>query len=128
MKGRWVALPSVPPVDEVNQRKYLQVTVEDINRQMFRLFTALDQISLGSPDGGGNIAGKWVTYTTSGAEDAIPHEMGAVPVGFFLLVPPQFGFINNGSTPWTSNNIYLTCGESGQTVTIFVLASLNPAV
>jgi hypothetical protein len=71
-----------------------------------------------------NIAGKWIDYTTNAVadtEDAVEHNLGVVPVGFHLMVPPPSGVINKGSTAWTTTHIYLKCSAAAQTARLFVL-------
>jgi len=71
-----------------------------------------------------NIAGKWVTYTTNAVantEDTVAHNLGVVPVGFIVMIPPGSGTINKGTTSWTTTNIYLKCSAANQTAKLFLL-------
>jgi hypothetical protein len=71
-----------------------------------------------------NIIGKWMEYSTNAVantEDTLAHNLGVIPVGFLLLVPPATGFIMPGPTPWTTSNLYLKCNAASQTAKIFVV-------
>ena len=71
-----------------------------------------------------NMVGKWITYTTNGVantEDTIVHDMGVVPIGFLVMIPPESGTINKGTTAWTASNIYLKCSAASQTAKLFLL-------
>jgi hypothetical protein len=70
-----------------------------------------------------NVKGKWiqVTTTTANTEVAITHDLGAVPVGFLLMVPPENGTVNRGSSAWTTTQLFLKCSSASQTFTIFLL-------
>ena len=83
--------------------------------------------NLGFGDGtdNDNLVGKWLTYNTNGSagtEDTLTHNLGVIPVGFLVIVPPTTGVINKGSTTWTTAAIYLTCTGASQTATLYVLA------
>jgi len=71
-----------------------------------------------------NFAGTvfYFTIPLAGVEVEITHNLGAIPIGFLVLLPPVSGVINTGVTPWTTAKMYLTCTVAGQTVRIAVLA------
>lgn len=100
---------------------------------VFQVDTATREIiaavngNLGFGDGtdDDNLVGTWLTYSTNssaGTEDTLAHNLGVIPVGFLVMVPPVSGVINKGSTTWTTTNIYLTCTGASQTATLYVLA------
>jgi hypothetical protein len=71
-----------------------------------------------------NIAGKWIdltSHTSGGTETAIQHDLGVVPVGFLLVIPPASGTIVRGATAWTTTHIYLTFSANSQTARLFLL-------
>ena len=71
-----------------------------------------------------NIKGKWVEYTTNATpdtEDTVVHDLGVIPAGFLVMLPPKSGYLYNGSTTWTTTNLYLKCSAASQTVRIFVV-------
>lgn len=71
-----------------------------------------------------NIAGRWIDYesnATPDTEDTIQHNLGVIPPGFIVMVPPESGVINRGPTPWTATEIYLSCSAASQTARLFIL-------
>lgn len=56
-----------------------------------------------------------ISYTsnsTANAEDTIPHSLGRIPTGYFILHRSKAGIVYQGpatGTPWTDTNIYLKC-------------------
>ena len=71
-----------------------------------------------------NLKGKWLTFTSSetpGAELTLTHNLGTVPTGFLVIVPPASGTVNTGTTPWTTSAMYVSTSAGTQTVTIFAL-------
>lgn len=104
---------------------YLEKVIEALNRRAIDTQDGLNgQLTFGDGILTDNIAGVWVTYTTNvtpGTEDTVVHNLGVVPAGFIVMVPPVAGIINNGTTSWDTSNLYLTCTAASQTVTIFVL-------
>lgn len=66
--------------------------------------------SIQNHDKAGNLDGKWVVFTsnvTPDGEDAVPHKLGRVPLGFFACVPDKASFIYRGTTQWTATTIYV---------------------
>lgn len=71
-----------------------------------------------------NMAGVWVSTTTGptpGTDFAVDHNLGVIPAGFILMVPPRSGVINGGITPWSTTQIFLKSTVAGEDFTIFVL-------
>lgn len=91
-------------------------------RKLTQIFQG--NISFGDGVDFDNIKGKWMTYATNGVantEDAITHNLGVIPVGMIVMVPPQNGFIYTGPTAWTTTQIFLKCSQASQTATIFLV-------
>lgn len=103
-----------------------QQLVGQIDSAMRELAAAVNgNLGLGDGTNDDNLVGTWLTYNTNGSagtEDTLTHNLGVIPVGFFLIVPPTSGVINKGSTAWTTSAIYLTCTAASQTATLYVLA------
>lgn len=105
---------------------------EYVNQVLSSLEQAFSEIARGVNGGLGfgdgtdldNLVGKWLSYSTNGVantEDEITHDLGVVPIGFIVLVPPRSGVINRGPTSWTSSKMYLQCSAASQTATIFAI-------
>jgi hypothetical protein len=115
-----------PPVIEIPKeleglRTALKAVVEHLWLQTAQLnLLSQGQINFGDGESGDNVAGKWITYTTTESEDAVEHNLGVIPTGFIVFLPPDYGVINKGPTPWTTTHLYLICGEPNQEVTVFV--------
>jgi hypothetical protein len=95
------------------------------------IFKGLDQVINGLLTFGDgltqdNILGAWVTVADTGAANtdfAVTHNLGQIPPGFLLMIPPVTGAINLGVTPWTKSQIFLRCSTANQKATFFVLGS-----
>jgi hypothetical protein len=60
----------------------------------------------------GNFNGQWITFTSSGtpdAENTIAHKLDRKPTGYLVGQRDKAGVLYNGTTAWTSTNIYLKC-------------------
>ena len=71
-----------------------------------------------------NIAGGFLTFTTSGtpdAENAIAHTLGAVPSGYITMSVNKAAVLYQSSTANTSSTIYLKCNVASTVCTIFVI-------
>lgn len=127
----------IPSFSEIDHNRRSQEMVKDpmylwvikridgVWRAIRNITTALNG-GLGFGDGTSidNIAGKWVEYTTNAianTEDAVTHDLGVIPAGFIVMVPPVSGVVNKGTTAWTTTTIYLKCSAADQTATLFLL-------
>lgn len=66
--------------------------------------------AIANNDKAGNMRAVWCVYTSNGTantEDAVPHTLGYVPVGFFAAAPNKAATIYVGPTAWTKTHIYL---------------------
>ena len=88
------------------------------NDQLVQLFNAMMNLGLTSRDGviqngdkAGNLSGTYVVYTSNGAantEDAVPHSLGRVPVGYFAVRQDKAsGEPYDSGTTFTNTTIYL---------------------
>jgi hypothetical protein len=112
-------------VPEKYDQKFLRTLVQQLDRRLIEMHRTLAG-NLGFGDGTDvdNLIGKWMEYSTNAVantEDALAHNLGVIPVGFLLLVPPATGTILLGPTPWTTSNLYLKCNAASQTAKIFVV-------
>lgn len=90
----------------------------------------IDGAALGFGDGvvTDNISGMWYRYTTNAVanvEDAIPHNLGVVPIGWLTITCDKAGVLYTGGSTWTNSLMYLKCSVAAMTVLIFVLAPSN---
>lgn len=115
---------AVPKEEQVLHRVAL-----DITRVLKDLAWVINgRLGFGDGVSRDNIVGEWISFTSSatpGAENTIAHNLGVVPCGFILMMPPQSGTVNKGTTAWTTSNIYLTCSAASQSVTIFLLPATS---
>lgn len=103
-------------------KKLLEVLPQFL-RQLERLFSA--NIGFGDGTDLENIQGKWIDYSSNGVantDDSVTHDMGVIPVGFIVMVPPLQGAINRGSVAWTTTTVSLRCSAATQTAKIFLIA------
>ena len=85
--------------------------------QLQRLFQIARNISLTQTstrailhgDKAGNIDGKWVVFTSAGAnvENTIAHGLKRIPRGYIVGETDKACSVYDGATAWTSTNIYL---------------------
>jgi hypothetical protein len=60
-------------------------------------------------DKAGNFAGKWVVFTSAGAnvENTIAHGLKRIPRGYMVGEADKACSVYDGTTAWTITNIYL---------------------
>jgi hypothetical protein len=74
-------------------------------------------------DKAGNLAGKYVVFTSNGVantEDAVPHALGAIPTGYIVVNQNQSAVLYDGTTPWTKTIIYLKSSAASTLWTVLV--------
>jgi hypothetical protein len=126
LRYEYTAPPRLPldPTPE-QLREAIDRATEQVAQQSRLLSMLLNGLlTFGDGTDSDNIQGKWQsvsTPSTPGLEFAVQHDLGVVPVGFLILVPPVAGVINNGASSWTTTNIYLTCTDPDQTALIFLV-------
>jgi hypothetical protein len=105
--------------------KWAHTWFHTIYKLLLEVVTAINgNLTFGDGTSIDNVSGKWITYTTNAApdtEDAVAHNLGVIPPGFIVMIPPNAGFLYKGTTAWTTANIYLKCSAAAKQVTIFVL-------
>lgn len=109
-----------PPrtVDEKAIREHL----EQVNK-------VLSNISFGevtdNKDLSQNIEGWYATATSPGVADtefAVPHQLGRIPIGFFVLTRTKGGVVYKSLvTPWSTNNIYLKDSSVTDVLLLFIV-------
>jgi hypothetical protein len=99
--------------------------IYDIGRYLRNVRDAINgRLTFGDGTTIDNIAGKWINVTShasGGTETAIQHDLGVVPTGYILMVPPASGTIVRGATAWSTTHIYLTFSANSQTARLFLL-------
>lgn len=111
-----------------NPNKSLDEQVNELRTSIDKLYLlARGRIRFGrgnDGDRGENISGEFQVISdtgTAGVEFQVAHTLGAVPVGFIVLKNNKNGVVFDGSTAWTSTNIFLTHGAANATITVFLL-------
>lgn len=102
----------------------MKVTIPDISQQdelpdlkrftaiaLQKIVDALTQNLTFSDNFNGKIVG--ATFSVSNTEVAIAHGLGRVPTGFIPTLPSAAMSIYNGTTAWTTSNIYLKSSAVG---------------
>jgi hypothetical protein len=85
----------------------------------------LQRVSLGPTSGvkAGNFDGQWIEFTSSAtpdAENTVEHDLDRIPTGYIVGQRNKAGVLYNGTTTWTSSNIYLKCNVASTAFRIFV--------
>lgn len=123
MQLSFVQLDTVPKFETLTEAYvYLAKLVAQLNQQAFLIAEAVNgRLTLGVGAEGDNLAGRWMHFTTTGVEQELTHNLGVVPTGFLVIVPPRFSFIDKGAAAWTKTTISVICGEMNQAVSLFIL-------
>lgn len=105
-----------------------EVDVKALDGDLESLFQAITgRVRFGTGDDGDrgeNIAGEFQTFTTDGTPDtegAVSHGLGSVPIGYIVISKDKAGHIYDGTTSWTSTNIYLRSDVASVTATVFLI-------
>lgn len=105
--------------------KVLQNTIDEITVRFRKFMAALNgALTFGDGVDIDNISGRWMTFTaptTPDEEIILDHNLGVIPCGFLVMIPPTSGTVNRTATPWTTTSLALSCSSGSETVTIFVL-------
>jgi hypothetical protein len=83
----------------------------------------LTQMDLGGEVGkkSGNFKGQTIEHTFTGAtEEVIEHKLNRVPQGYIMTQKNANTTVYNGTTAWTSTNLYLVSSAGAATVRIIV--------
>lgn len=93
-----------------------------------KLYADLNRLlsgNLGFGDGAtaDNIKGAWLTFTsnaTPNTEETLAHGLGAVPIGYLVFSRNKAAVLYNGTTAWTTTNLYVKSDTASTTFLIFV--------
>ena len=95
-----------------------------------QLYMVSQNLSLTQRDGpiqnwdkAGNLSAKYVVFTSNGAantEDAIPHKLGHVPVGYVVVAQDKAGIVYDSGTDFTTTTIYLKSSVASVAWTLMV--------
>ena len=124
MRPGLALLTPEPSEDPKKQVQYLHRIYIDLGKQLQKIEEILNgRLTFGDFTGPDNVMGVWklVSGAGAGAEFPVLHNLGVVPMGFILMVPPVAGVVNRGATVWNKTQLFLTCTVASQTFTIFVV-------
>ena len=95
-----------------------------------QLFMCSQNLSLTQRDGpiqnydkAGNLSAKYVVFTSHAVattEDTVPHKLGRVPNGYIVVKQDKAGIVYDGTTAWTTTNLYLKSSVASVTWTLMV--------
>jgi len=71
-----------------------------------------------------NVKGGFVEHTTDATPDTestVIHDLGYVPIGYFILKQDKAGSLFDGATAWTRDKLYVKSDVASLTVRLFVL-------
>ncbi len=116
----------VPRITDLADERQL----EAMNRLMMNLAQMSTRLTFLDSDGGTTAGRKaynfdavWVAYASNASadtEDTVPHNLGRVPAGMLIGVADKAGDVYNGTTTWTSTDIYLKADVTSLTVNLLV--------
>lgn len=105
--------------------------VRSIDKDMVVLFACLQgRVRFGpgtSGNDGENIAGQFLTITTSAtpnAESTFTHSLGGIPVGYLIIWQDKAGSLYQGpstGTAWSSSTISFKCSVASVQFKLFLL-------
>jgi hypothetical protein len=104
--GEPIPCPPDDPLSVYHQDEYL--------RQLFMVSQNLSLTQRDGPiqnnDKAGNLLAKYVVYTSNAVantEDAIPHKLGRVPVGYIPVSRDKSATLYDSGTDFTTTTLYL---------------------
>jgi hypothetical protein len=102
-----------------------EALIYDLGRYLRNVREAINgRLTFGDGTNIDNIAGKWVNVTShasGGTETVIQHDLGVVPIGMIMMLPPASGTVVRGATAWSTTHIYLTFSANSQTARLFLV-------
>jgi hypothetical protein len=75
-------------------------------------------------DAGENIAGEFISFTSSGTadnEDAVSHTLGSFPQGYIVVNQDTAGVLYDSGTQWSTTSINVKSSVASTTYKIFLL-------
>lgn len=120
-----VASEPIPIAQGINNREFYY------NEQLSRLFMMLQNLTLtqdqkkaiANGDKAGNFDAKYLVVTSSGTannENTWAHGLKRVPQGYIVVRADKACDVYDGTTPWTTTNIYLKVSVATVALTILV--------
>jgi len=118
--------PEIIPVSEQdpNASFHNQRQLQDLIFSLAHLRLTVRGTAIQDGDKAGHLDARYVVYTSNAVadtEDTIPHALGRVPVGYIPVKQDKAGTIYDGSTAWTTTNIYLKASVASMALTIMLL-------
>lgn len=98
----------------------LQKTADDLIRYLNDQDANLESILVNGFSFEDNFDGSIVEYTTSGAEDTIPHGLRRIPTGWIVTRKAAEFIIWESGTAFDETNIYLQASLGTQPVTVLI--------
>ena len=83
---------------------------QDILRSLTDVFASIESILNNGIKFQDNVDCKLVTFTSSAtpdAENTVAHTLGKVPTGYIVYSRDKASILYNGTTAWTSTNLYV---------------------
>lgn len=96
---------------------------KDLENNIDKLFAVLAEVLDSGLTFDDNSSINRKSITTSGTPDteaAVSHNLKRVPVGYFVVGRDKAGVIYNGTTAWTTTNIYLRSNVATVTATVII--------
>ena len=100
------------------------------NDQLRELYWALVNLSLTQRDGAiqnndkaGNLDAVYCVYTSNGTantEDTVAHKLGRTPIGYIVTKQDKSAIVYDGTTSFTSTNLYLKTNAATVALTVLV--------
>lgn len=96
---------------------------EDLIKALEENFLALEAMLNRGLNPEDNFDWRLVDFTSDpsiGVETAVPHTLGKIPTDFIVTSIDQEAIVWKGSTPWTSDTIYLKASQSSVAIRAYI--------
>ena len=80
-----------------------EANLETLNHLLDELFEHINFSNIDNP------RIEFTSSATPNAENTVAHNLGRIPLGYFVVCQDKAGSLYKGATAWTKDNIYLKC-------------------
>lgn len=101
--------------------KQLMASLQQYWQQLVKVING--NLTFGSPANIDNISGAWIVFdvTAPSVDIVLTHNLGRIPVGYWIMNKNQYCDFQDGTTPWTRITISIQGSVAGTTGYVFVV-------
>jgi hypothetical protein len=112
---------------KINDRIRTPVAVtpfdQTLQQELFKYTSKVSNVVNGGLNYEEHFNAKSVSVANTGVADtefAVPHNMKLVPSGYHVIKNGNGGAVYDGTTPWTTTNVYLRCKSANNNITVLL--------